>query len=141
MKKKYFPIIFWLLVINFIVILTQFFVPFVQDLMQGKQFLIPLITFFLLGIGLIISTIKEKVEGKLKKFLLLTGYSASGFFAAIFLHNMIYGLFIVLFGEDFWERTGLGDEPFFFLIAFTVIPIAYLIGMIGSIILLIKNKK
>ena len=57
------------------------------------------------------------------------------------MHNAIYALFIVLFGADFWERTGLGDEPFFFILALIVCPIAFLVGVIGSIILFIKTRK
>jgi len=57
------------------------------------------------------------------------------------LHNLFYGLFIVWFGADFWERTGLVDEPFFFILALIVCPIAFLVGVIGSIVLFIKKKK
>jgi len=57
------------------------------------------------------------------------------------LHNIIYGLFIVLFGADFWERTGLGDEPFFFILVLIVCPIAFLVGVIASIVLFIKKKQ
>jgi hypothetical protein len=85
-------------------------------------------------------TIKGKVAGKLKKFLLLTGASAIGFLLFIILHNLIYGLFIFFFGENFWERIGLGDEPLFFILATIVCPITFVIGVVGSGGLLFRKK-
>ena len=96
---------------------------------------------FVLGLALIASTVKQKVEGALKKFLLLTGASAVAFPVFAVLHNLIYGLFIYFFGQDFWERIGLGDEPFFFILAVIVCPIGFLVGMIGSIVLFIKKGR
>lgn len=104
-------------------------------------FLISFLIFFLLSIILIVFTFRKKVGGKLKKFLLLTGISPLVMVVSVILHNLVYGLFIFLFGESFWERIGLGDEPFFFLLAIVVCPIAFLIGLLGSVILLIKAKK
>ncbi|GAG61024.1 unnamed protein product, partial [marine sediment metagenome] len=54
---------------------------------------------------------------------------------------LFYALFILLFGADFWERIGIGDEPVFFILAIIVCPIAFLVGVIGSIVLFIKKKK
>ncbi|KPJ72561.1 hypothetical protein AMJ48_03130 [Parcubacteria bacterium DG_74_1] len=96
---------------------------------------------FLLGVLLIIFTLRKKAKGLLKQFLLLTGSSLVGFFVFVLLHNLIYGLFIYLFGQDFWERTGIGDEPFFFILAVIVCPISLLVGLIGTLVLLIKKKR
>ena len=71
---------------------------------------------------MIFFTVKEKVEGTLKKFLLLTGASAAGFLLFILLHNAIYGLFIYFFGAEFWNG---GDEPFFFIMAVIVCPLGF----------------
>ena len=68
------------------------------------------------------------MDNKLKKFLILTGSSIAVFFISVFLHNIISGL--------------LGaEEPFFFVIAVFICPIAFLIGMIGSIVLFIKKGR
>jgi len=96
---------------------------------------------FLLGVALIIFTLKKKAKGLLKKFLLLTGFSLVGFFIFVLLHNLIYGLFIYLFGQNFWERTGIDDEPVFFILATIVCPIGLLVGLIGTIVLLIRKKR
>jgi len=93
----------------------------------------------ILGIVLIILTLKSSIGGKLKKFLILTGASVAGFFVSVVLHNLIYGLFIYFFGKDFWGPEG--DEPVFFILAIVVCPIGFLIGAIGSGVLLVKNRK
>jgi hypothetical protein len=134
--------IFWALVGVYIVIAGMFFIPAFRDLLRGSEaFLLPIAVFFLLGVALIVLTVKEKVGGTLKKFFLLTGASAAGFFVSILLHNAIYGLLIYWFGANFWDRIGLGDEPFFFFVAILVCPIGFLVGVIGSIVLAIKRSR
>jgi hypothetical protein len=110
-----------------------------QDLLSGSElFLSPFIIFFLLGITLLVFTLREKVAGKLKTFFLLTAASAVGVFVFILLHNAVYGLFVYFFGEGFWGGTG-GDEPFFFILALIVCPLGFLVGAVGSIVLRIKG--
>ena len=111
-----------------------------------RIYIIPLMfiswaAFFILGLALIVVTVKRKVEGPLKKFLLLTGASAVGFPVFVILHNLVYGLFIYFFGQDFWERVGLGDEPFFFIMAVIVCPLGFLVGATGTIALFLKRGK
>ena len=96
--------------------------------------------FILLGIAIIVLTVKTRVKGLLKKFLLLTGASITGIFAGALLHNLVYGLFIYFFGANFWDRIG-GDEPFFFILATIICPIGFLVGMIGTIVLYVRKKK
>jgi len=125
--------IFWALVGIFLLMLSQLFVPTVRSLLSGSLlFLVPFAVFFLLGAVLIFLTYRKKVKGKLKKFLILTGASATGFFISVLLHNLIYGLFVAIFGVDFWVNIGLGDEPLFFLLAIIVCPIGFLVGVVGS---------
>ncbi len=138
--KKSLITVFWTLVAVFLLLICSFTIPGLRVLVRWLLFPIPFIIVFLLGIALIILTLKGKVVGKLKLFLLLAGASASGIFPFILLHNLVYGLFIFFFGENFWGRTGLGDEPVFFILGLLVCPIAFLIGAIGSGILLLKRK-
>ena len=74
----------------------------------------------------------------LKTFLLVAGISLGAFIVSVFLHNAIYGLFIHWFGEDFWSRIGMGDEPVFFIIAFLSV-VALAVGIIGSLVMFIKG--
>ena len=118
---------FWALVIVFVFIFCQLFVPPVRNLFNGTLFLVPFAIFFLLGLALTILTIRQKIGGSLKKFLLLTGISSTGLFVFVLLHNAIYALFHV-------------EEPFFFLLAVVVCPLGFFIGLIGAIVLIIKEK-
>ena len=99
--------------------------------------------FFALGLALLILTIRARasLDRLLKRFLLVTSSSAVGIFASLLLHGVVFGLFILIFGEDFWNRTGIGDEPFFFILGLMVCPIAYLVGTIGSMVLMFRKKK
>ena len=106
-------------------------------------FPLSVLLFLALGLALLILTIRARArpDRLLKRFLLLTSSSAVGVFASLLLHGVVYGLFALLFGEDFWSRTGLEDEPFFFIMGLFVCPIAYLVGTVGSIVLMIRKKK
>ena len=84
--------------------------------------------------------IAERRYKMLKAFLLVAGISLGVFIISVFLHNAIYGLFILWFGEDFWTRTGIGDEPVFFFIAiFSLVPFA--VGTIGGLVIFLKGRR
>ena len=83
--------VFWALVGVSIVIVSLFFVAAFVPAFRGTIFLGFLLTsgavFLLLGAALIFFTVREKVEGMLKKFLLLTGASAVGVLLFVLLQN------------------------------------------------------
>jgi len=135
-------ITFWALVGVFLVIISQFFVPAVGDLLMGSElFLIPMALFCLLGIVLLVLVVREKVGGKLKKFLLLTGVSATGFFIFVVLHNVFYALGVVTENIFVLNYLMQGLHVIFFLMATPVCLIGFLVGLVGSIVLLIKKRK
>lgn len=150
MKKFILPI-FWSLLGVFLlqfIVIQPLMGPPLRDYINntmGVNF-VPMLSlffrtiFFLLGLALLILVIKTEMDRTPKIFMLVTAASATGISLSILLHNLVYGLFIQFFGEDFWQRTGLEDEPFFFLMAIIVCPIAYLVGTIGSIVLLKRIK-
>ncbi len=116
---------------DFIAILSDMFVPgFATKLVyitgpaigMAKQ-----VGFLLLGVLLIVLTLKNKVSGSLKKFLLLSGGAAAGFFVFVLLHNLVSGLLSTLFDKPI-------EEPVFFLLATLVCPLGFLIGAIGTIL-------
>ena len=74
----------------------------------------------------------------LRTFLLITGISFAAFIISVFLHNAIYALFILWFGEGFWDRNGVGDEPVFFIISL-LSAVAFVVGVIGSLVIFIKR--
>lgn len=74
----------------------------------------------------------------LRIFMLIAGISLAVGIISVFMHNAVYGLFIYWFGEDFWERIGVGDEPVFFIIALLSV-VAFAVGIIGSLVIFIKG--
>jgi len=136
-------VVFWALVITFIIAVSYIFIPITIPIRRSLWpcFIALTITSFFLSVILIFLTLKQKIKGWFKKFLLLTGVSVIGMPVSIILHNLIYGLFIYFFGQGFWQRIGLSDEPIFFIMAIFVCPIGFLVGIIGSIVLLIKQRK
>jgi len=134
--------IFWALVGIFVVIVSVFFIPAARELLMGFLFIIISgAAFFLLGVALIILTVKEKVRGTLKKFLLLTGASAAGFFISVFLHNAFYGLGIMTSHITVLSRAMEVFHVAFFIMAIIVCPAIFLVGVVGSIVLAIKQSR
>jgi hypothetical protein len=91
----------------------------------------------ILGIYLVILTQREKIKGKLKFFLVLVGIAPIFMILGSILHNFVYALGIYFLGQEFWG-TG-GDEPFFFIISIIVAPLIFLVGVIGSFVMMIKK--
>lgn len=133
--------IFWLWAVFLIVTVVFFFVPIKYISTDFIFTAVPGIIFLLLGIALIVLIAKSRPGGLLKKFLLITVAAPIGAVVSVVLHNYVYGVFIYFFGADFWERTGVSDEPVFFTIAIFICPIAFLVGVVGSIVLLIKGRR
>ncbi len=128
---------FWLLFIVGIFLILQFFV--FSDLISGPIFLLPIAIFFILGGLLTYFTFKEKIKGKLKIFYLLTGISALGFFGCTILHNFFYALGVL--SENIPVLPYLMEvlHAVFFIIGIIVCPLGFLVGLIGSLVLI--NKK
>jgi len=143
MKGRLSRVIFWALIGTSIVTASWFFAATTHEFARGSHFIIFLASsgtvLFSLGIALILLTVKEKARGMLRKFLILTGASAVGIPLSIVLHNAVYGILIYWFGADFWDRTGAGDEPFFFIMGIIICPLGFLVGAVGSIVLAIRQ--
>lgn len=133
-------VIFWALIGVFGFIFCQFFIPAVRELFRGSLlFLLPFIVFFLLGLALIFLTFQEKATGWLKKFLILTGASASGFFVSVFLHNAFYALGTITNHITVLNYLMEALQVGFFIVAIFVCPLGFLAGAVGSIGLFIKK--
>ena len=133
MQGKLIWSIFWALVGVFVIVVSMIFIPPAMRLLMPFGFLpaifLPaIVVFVLLGMALLFLTVKTKVGGILKKFLLLTGASAVGLPVFVLLHNVVSGLFNI-------------EEPVFFIMAIFVCPIGFLVGAVGTIVLAIKSKQ
>jgi hypothetical protein len=90
--------------------------------------------FLILGIVLVVIARKEK--GKLKIALIVTGISAVSPLVFTILHNLFYALGI------YFEKLNILFEVLHggsFIIALIVAPIAFLIGIIASFVLMKKK--
>ena len=72
--------------------------------------------------------------------MLLAGFSSAVILPSAVLHNFVYGLFVCLYGQDYWERIGMGDEPFLFILALIILPILFLVGAVGSAVMMKKKS-
>ena len=135
-------LIFWALIGAFLLIVSEFFIPAVRELFRGSLvFLLPFIIFSLLGIALICLTLKGKIGGALKKFLILTGASAAGFFVSTLLHNVFYGLGVITGHITILNYLMEILHVAFFIVAIFVCPLGFLIGVVGSIVMFVKRKR
>lgn len=96
-----------------------------------------LIVLLVLGVALIILAAKAKITRALKVFLIIAGSAGAAVPVSVVLHNVVYGLGVMLFGEG---AFGGGDEPFFFILAILACPPVFGVGVVGSIVMLILGK-
>ena len=140
--SKYLIKTFWASIVVFGLILLEFFIPPIRNLFKNSiLFLLIFIVFSFLGLVLIFLTLKEKLEPKLKKFLLLTGISSASFFIAVLLHNVFYGLAMLVSSFTLLSYFLGLFHLFFFLIAIFISPTLFLIGAIKVIIILRRQPK
>ncbi len=123
--------VFWILFSLFLIMFFMFLLSSVFPPFRGYSrflFLFVYSIFLMLGITLIVLTLKEKIKGALKIFLIITGSSTIATILGIFIHNLISAV--------------MGDY-FFFAIGNFVAPICFIAGSIGCMVNLskIKGKK
>jgi hypothetical protein len=80
-----------------------------------------------LGVTLLVLTAKTEMRAGLKKFLLLTEASFVGFPIFALLHNAVSGLLNT-------------EEAVFFTLALLVCPLGFLVGIVGTIVIVVKRK-
>ena len=140
-KGDILTVVFYTLVGVFVLTTSTILIPAFRGYVSGTFMIISGIILILLGGYLIALTLKQKVEGKLKKFLILTGASAAGFFVFALLHNIFYGLEQVTSHITILSYLMKAFEVIFFLIAIFACPIGFLVGVIGTIIMFNKKRK
>jgi hypothetical protein len=119
-KGKLIWSIFWALVGVFVIVVGMIFIPPLGSLLVHFSGFAAWLVHAGLGVTLLVLTVRAKVVGKLKKFLLLTGASATGIPVFVILHNVVSGLLNT-------------EEAVFFTIATIVCPIGFLVGAVGTI--------
>jgi len=140
-KRNTLIIMFYLVIIVFVITVGMLLVPGFRGYINTAFVIISGIILVILGSILIGLTLVQKVEGKLKKFLMLTGASAAGFFIFALLHNIFYGLEQVTSHITVLSYSMKAFEVIFFLIAIFACPIGFLVGVIGTIVMFNKKRK
>ena len=140
-KESVLTLMFYTLVAVFVSAISIIFIPAFRGFISGTFMIISGVILVILGSVLIGLTLVQKVEGKLKKFLMLTGASAAGFFVFAILHNIFYGLEQITGHIDILSYLMKAFEVIFFLIAIFACPIGFLIGVIGTIVMFNKKRK
>ena len=137
-NKFYIPSLaaFWLTFAFFIIVVAGIYINTIIYT-RFISILILIATLSIFGVLLIIFSKKAKIKKIAKSFFILTGASAAGMGLSFLLHNFFYGIFIKIFGENFWGNGG--DEPVFFILATIVFPLALIVGVIGSIVIIAKK--
>ena len=127
-----------LITLSILVILGMLFPD--TGLMPGPYVFILWILHFAAGIGLIITTYKEKISGKRKFFLLLSGFSSAGFLLGVVLHNLLYALGTITENLVIVNKIINFFEIAFFLAATIICPVGFIVGMVGTLIILKKSQ-
>ncbi len=131
MKGKLLWSIFLASVAIFLLVFIFGFVPIRAPLeslflVRVLSFIVPCVLLLLLGVALIVLTVREKVAGMPRVFLLLSGASAAGMVVSIIMHNVM-------------DMVGV-EEPLSFIMAVYVCPLAFLVGGVGSVALSFKKS-
>jgi len=140
-KENTLTIIFYLLAAVFVSAISIIFIPAFRGIVSGTFMIISGVILVILGSVLIGITLVQKVEGKLKKFLILTGVSAAGFFIFALLHNIFYALAQVSGHIIILSYLMKAFEVIFFLITIFACPIGFVIGVIGTLVMFNKKRK
>lgn len=120
----------------FILIVTFFFVPEEFPLKRKLFIVVAILGLLFLILGVILIILGRKERGKLRIFLLITGISAICPLVFTILHNFFYALGIIFESLSFLFEILHATS---FIISLLVAPIVFIIGLIGSLIL-IKNS-
>ena len=127
------------LIILSILVMLDMFVPNIGR-MTGPYVFILWIFHFAEGVGLIITTYKEKISGKHKFYLLLSGFSSAGFLLGVVLHNLLYALGTITENQVILNKIINFFEVAFFLAATIICPVGFIAGMVGTLIILKKSQ-
>ena len=132
-------IVFWALVAAFALLVLTVLLPDVRGLM--RLVFLPLMALcFLLGLALLILAVRWRQVGLLRTFWILVGASTAGFGAGSVLHNAFYALGTVTGDWPILHAAMHGLEVAFFVLAVLICPIAFLVGTIGAVVVIVRGS-
>jgi len=132
-------IVFWALVAAFAALILTVLLPDVLPFFRPR-FLSLMALCFLLGLALLILSVRWKERTLLRTFWILVGASTAGAALGSVLHNVFYALAMV---TDKWPiLSGAMEvlEVAFFAIGTLLCPVAFLVGTVGAIVLIVRRR-
>jgi hypothetical protein len=132
-------IVFWALVAVFLALVLTVLFPDVLDLFR-PLFLSLLALCFLLGLALLILSVRWQERTLLRTFWILAGTSTAGFALGSVLHNAFYALATVTGKWPILNAAMEILEVAFFVIATLLCPVAFLVGTVGAIVLIARRR-
>jgi len=130
--------LFCALMILSILVMLDMFVPNIIRMVGPYIFILWILHFFA-GVGLITTTYKEKISGKRKFYLLLSGFSSASFLLGVVFHNLLYALGTITENLVILNKIINFFEVAFFLVATLICPVGFIVGMVGTLIILKKS--
>ena len=122
---------FYILIILFTTLMISISAPAIGKVIGfGLIYLGLLFSFF--GIQLLLK-IRNEPSGKLKNYFFMTGMAAAAFVFCVILHNVFYGLAILVAEIAILPAILNVLEAIFFLIAIIVCPVMFGAGAVGAI--------
>ena len=132
-------IVFWALVAAFAALVLTVLFPDVLDLFR-PVFLSLTALCFLLGLALLILSVRWKQRTLLRTFWILAGASTTGFALGSVLHNAFYALATVTGKWPILHAAMEVLEVAFFLVATLLCPVVFLVGTVGAIVLIVRRS-
>lgn len=130
--------LFFIQIALFISSMLFLFTPIGELFLPGGMILLAI--FSIVGLVFIILVRRKMKEGKLKKSLLINGYSAFGVLVFSVLHNLMYALGEMIMGNTLEYIIGVTGGGLFIL-SVVICPVIFLITAITSIVYYSKSKK
>jgi hypothetical protein len=131
-------IVFWALVAAFAALVLTVLFPDVLDFFR-PLFLSLMALCLLLGLALLILAVRWKQRTLLRTFWILAGASTAGSALGSVLHNVFFALATLTGDWPVLNGTMEVLEVAFFLVATLVCPLAFLVGAVGAIVLLVRR--
>ena len=123
----------WLIIMLLLEIILFAFIIFSISVLRARAILSSLIGAAIVGCILFFLALRLQVTGWAKIFLLLTAAAPAAMPISGILHNLISaGISKLRGGKE-------SEEPVFFLLALFGCPAAFAVGVIGTIVILIKS--
>jgi hypothetical protein len=133
-------VVFWALVAAFTALVLTVLFPDALSFFR-PLFLSLMALCLLLGLVLLVLSVRWKERGLLRTFWILTGASTAGAALGSVLHNAFYALASVTGDWPILSAAMEVLEVAFFLFGTLLCPVAFLVGTVGAIVLLARHAR